>query len=64
LLVFLAGHDRIIDNPATREFLRRNPKRQVEIIEYPDQTHSIQLEAPDRLVRDIVRWTHKIPQPH
>ena len=61
LLVFLAGHDRIIDNAATREFLARNKRRQVEIIEYPDQTHSIQLEAPDRLVRDILRWMEKLP---
>jgi len=56
MLVFFAGKDRIIDNAATREFLARYPKDQVEMIEYPDQTHSIQLEAPDRLVRDILRW--------
>lgn len=61
MLVFLAGHDRIIDNAATREYLAQDPRRPVEIIEYADQTHSIQLEAPDRLARDILEWTRKLP---
>ena len=64
MLVFLAGKDRIIDNQATREFVTRNPNRSVKIIEYPDQTHSIQLDAPDRLARDIVRWIDTLPDQH
>lgn len=54
-LVFLAGKDRIIDNAKTRRFLARQTGR-VEILEYADQTHSIQLDAPERLVRDLVAW--------
>ena len=61
MLVFLAGKDRIIDNEATRELVTRDPNRQVKVIEYPDQTHSIQLDAPDRLARDIVRWVDTLP---
>lgn len=62
LLLFLAGKDRIIDNEATRELVTRNPDRRVKIIDYPDQTHSIQLDAPDRLARDIVRWVDSLPR--
>ena len=61
MLVFLAGKDRIIDNEATRELVTRDPNRQVKVIDYPDQTHSIQLDAPDRLARDIVRWVDTLP---
>jgi acylglycerol lipase len=63
MLLFLAGHDRIIDNEATREFVTRDPNRQVKIIEYADQTHSIQLDAPERLARDIDRWIDTLPEP-
>ncbi|MCB1130810.1 MAG: alpha/beta fold hydrolase, partial [Verrucomicrobiae bacterium] len=62
LLLFLAGKDRIIDNDATRELVTRNPNRSVRIIEYPDQTHSVQLDAPDRLARDIIRWIDTLPR--
>lgn len=61
MLVMLAGKDRIIDNEATRAFVTRDPKREVTIVEYPDQTHSIQLDAPGRLARDVVRWVGKLP---
>jgi acylglycerol lipase len=64
MLVFLAGKDRIIDNEATRELVTRDPNRSVKIIDYPDQTHSIQLDAPDRLTRDIVRWVDTFPDTH
>lgn len=64
MLVLLAGKDRIIDNAATREFVTRDPKRAVKIIEYPDQTHSIQLDAPDRLARDICGWIDTLPDTH
>jgi len=63
MLVFLAGKDRIIDNQATRELVTRDPSRSVTIIEYPDQTHSIQLDAPERLTRDIVKWVESLPKP-
>jgi alpha-beta hydrolase superfamily lysophospholipase len=62
MLVFLAGKDRIIDNEATRELVTRDPRRSVEIIEYEDQTHSIQLDAPERMTRDIVEWLEDLPR--
>jgi acylglycerol lipase len=61
MLVLLAGRDRIIDNAATRAFVTRDPQRQVTIIEYPEQTHSIQLDAPDLLARDVLKWVAKLP---
>lgn len=62
MLVFLAGQDRIIDNEATRELVTRHPKRSVEIIDYPDQTHSIQLDAPERMADAVVRWVGNLPR--
>lgn len=62
MLVFLAGNDRIIDNEATREFVTRDPYGSVEIIDYPDQTHSIQLDAPGRMTSDIIRWIDSLPK--
>jgi acylglycerol lipase len=62
LLLFLAGKDRIIDNDATRRLVTRDPRRSVKIIEYPEQTHSIQLDAPERLARDIIRWIDTLPR--
>lgn len=62
MLVFLAGKDRIIDNEATRRFfsrLRDGPT----ILEYPDQTHSIQLDAPERLTSDIAAWVQGLRTP-
>lgn len=56
ILVFLAGRDRIIDNEATRRFLSGNQDHRVTIIDYADQTHSIQLDAPERLIADVIAW--------
>ena len=55
VLLYLAGNDRIIDNDGVVEFLRRS-SGPVEIIEYEDQTHSIQFDAPARMVADMLRW--------
>lgn len=63
MLVFLAGQDRIIDNVATRKLVTRHPQRSVTILEYEDQTHSIQLDAPNRLTRDIIQWVNALPRP-
>lgn len=62
LLAFLAGQDRIIDNEATRELLSRDPNRSVTIIDYPEQTHSVQLDAPEMLTRDIIDWVEAQPR--
>jgi len=59
-LLFLAGHDRIIDNGETRRFFAH--RQNLKIIDYPDQTHSIQLDAPERLTRDILAWVETNPR--
>ena len=55
VLLYLAGNDRIIDNDGVVEVLRKSPAP-VEIVEYADQTHSIQFDAPARMVGDMLRW--------
>ena len=55
LLLFLAGRDRIIDNAAVRTLVESSAGP-VKTVVYEDQTHSIQFDAPDRLVRDMNRW--------
>lgn len=54
--LFLAGRDRIIDNAGVRAVLERGTPDQLEVLTYPDQTHSIQLGAAERLVADMTRW--------
>lgn len=62
VLLFLAGRDRIIDNAGVIEVLERGAQDSLKIVEYPDQTHSIQFDAPARMVDDMVRWLdHRIP---
>ncbi len=56
LLLFLAGRDRIIDNAGVIELLQRAWLLEFEIIDYPDQTHSVQFDDPDRLVQDLDQW--------
>ena len=58
VLLFLAGHDRIIDNQGVSRLLAKS-SLPVETRHYPDQTHSIQLDAPDRLVADIQDWLRR-----
>ncbi len=55
VLLYLAGNDRIIDNEGVKEVLGTSPAA-VEIIEYADQTHSIQFDAPERMVADMLVW--------
>lgn len=55
VLLYLAGNDRIIDNDGVSDVLGRSPAP-VEVIEYADQTHSIQFDAPGRMVEDMLRW--------
>jgi esterase/lipase len=54
--LFLAGEDKIIDNEGVRRVMEKGAKDQLEIVIYEDQTHSIQLDAAERMVNDIVRW--------
>ncbi|MGI9249100.1 MAG: serine aminopeptidase domain-containing protein, partial [Woeseiaceae bacterium] len=55
VLLYLAGNDRIIDNDGVVEILNKS-QEPVEIIEYTDQTHSIQFDASARMVGDMLQW--------
>lgn len=54
--VFLAGHDRIINNAATIDYVKALGLDDRDVCTYDDQTHSIQLDAPDRLAADVGQW--------
>ena len=58
ILVFLAGQDRIIDNAGVKQLLLRGGQKpgELQVLTYEDQTHSIQFDAPQRLVGDILGW--------
>jgi alpha-beta hydrolase superfamily lysophospholipase len=59
--LFLAGHDRIIDNERTRALLDRLPSGRLRIHLYENATHSIQFEETERLARDIDRFLEDVP---
>ena len=54
--IFLAGRDTLIDNEGVRSVLERGGQDKLEIVTYEDQTHSVQLDAAERMVRDMVKW--------
>ena len=55
-LLFLAGQDRIIDNAGVMKTLKRGNSNKLTVIDYPEQTHSVQFDDPDRLVQDMDHW--------
>lgn len=59
VLLLLAGRDRIIDNAGVLALLQRTQLPQLEVIDYPEQTHSIQFDDPVRLVHDMEHWLHE-----
>lgn len=59
-LLFLAGHDRIIDNERTRALLEQLPGR-LHTCTYEGATHSIQFEETERLARDIAAFLEDVP---
>ena len=56
ILLFLAGRDRIINNDGVKALLKRGQQSLLDVRLYKDQTHSIQFDAPERLVRDMQDW--------
>ncbi len=57
VLLMLAEHDRIIDNPRTRRFVARLPSDDKQIIEYRGAHHTLEFEPdPERFVDDLCRW--------
>lgn len=61
LLLFLAGQDRIVDNPGVLAALQGGGQGRLEVIDYPDQTHSVQFDAPERLAQDMDAWLNRQP---
>jgi acylglycerol lipase len=64
ILLVLAGKDQIIDNPAVTRIVGRGRQTILDIVTFSDQTHSVQFDAPRRLVRQIVGFhdEHIAPQ--
>lgn len=55
--LFLAGHDRIIDNEKTRDWLRGLPSPDRRITEYPDGGHTLEFDRdPEPFITDLVTW--------
>jgi alpha-beta hydrolase superfamily lysophospholipase len=61
VLLFLAGHDRIVDNGRTRGLLEGLAPGRLRVRVYEEATHSIQLEETARLVRDVASFLEEIP---
>ena len=59
---FRAGQDVIIDNAGVLEALKDGGEEALEVINYEDQTHSIQFDAPERLVRDMLAWMQRLSE--
>jgi alpha-beta hydrolase superfamily lysophospholipase len=55
-LLLLAGQDRIIDNAGVIEILYRGNSDRLTVIDYPEQTHSVQFDDPEQLVQDMDHW--------
>ena len=56
VLLFLAEKDPIIDNAGVLNLLQRGEEPGLEVVRYADQTHSVQLDAAQRLVDDMSKW--------
>jgi alpha-beta hydrolase superfamily lysophospholipase len=57
--LFLAGGDNIIDNQGVLRLLQQGQGGGLDVLTYKDQTHSIQLEAAQRLVDDMTSWLER-----
>lgn len=56
VLVQLAGRERIIDNIATRRWIRRRLTGPRKILEYPRAFHTLEFENDDSWRRDLMSW--------
>ena len=60
VLLFLAGHDRIVDNERTRSLLERSAPGRLRVRIYEHATHSIQLDDTEDLVSDICPFLEEV----
>jgi len=61
VLLQLAEHDRILDNPATRGYLARLTwAKSINVIDYPGAHHTLEFEGVEHeFVQDMVRWMER-----
>jgi alpha-beta hydrolase superfamily lysophospholipase len=60
VLLQLAERDRIIDNAATRAFVKRFPSDDKEVREYPGAHHTLEFEAnPEPWLGDLIHWLER-----
>lgn len=57
--LFLAGQDTIIDNDGVLGLLTQSKGAPLDVVRYEDQTHSVQLDAAERLVNDMTKWLRR-----
>ena len=57
--LFLAGKDPIIDNVGVLELSERGHAGGLEVVQYEEQTHSLQLDTAKRLVDDMNAWIRR-----
>jgi alpha-beta hydrolase superfamily lysophospholipase len=61
-LIQLAGRERIIDNIATRRWVRRHFKGPRKIEEYPRAFHTLEFESDDSWRKDLLAWLDSIAE--
>lgn len=59
-LVQLAGRERIIDNIATRRWVRERLKGPRKIVEYPRAFHTLEFESDDSWRTDLLGWMNAL----
>ncbi|MFQ3652213.1 MAG: alpha/beta fold hydrolase [Gemmataceae bacterium] len=60
VLLMLAGQDRITDNERTKQYVSRLQAPEVQVIEYPQASHTLEFEPdPTAVFRDLVTWVEK-----
>ena len=57
--LFLAGQDTIIDNDGVLKVLSKSRSALTDVLNYEEQTHSIQLDASQRMVDDMSSWIRR-----
>lgn len=60
MLVQLAGRERIIDNIATRRWLRKRVLGPRKIMEYPRAFHTLEFEFDETWRRDLLDWLGRV----
>ena len=59
-LLVLAGHDRIIENEATRRLLARMPSDRLKIVLFPQAHHTLEFDPdPETYFGALVRWVRR-----